>query len=264
MQSSIHIPAGRLSQYVNSIWEIKAGENITETILPQGIVEIIFNFTEKVEGYLPYASQTITAPRCFIQGLNTHVTTVKYSGEQHLLGVRLKIDKVRSVLGIAPSELMNSSCDMSLLNPSFHSAWVQLAEAVSFKDKINILENCLPEFDRKSCDRSEALCNFFEGHDVRIFSSVDKLAKNICFSTRQLNRVSQSLFGISAEELGLYKKFLNSVNLMHQEKQSLTGIAYESGFYDQAHFCRTFKSYTGMTAGEYRKNRSELPFHLFV
>ena len=32
----------------------------------------------------------------------------------------------------------------------------------------------------------------------------------------------------------------------------LTGIAYESGYFDQAHFIKEFKKYTGITPHQYQ------------
>ncbi len=44
-----------------------------------------------------------------------------------------------------------------------------------------------------------------------------------------------------------------AISLIRQPHRSLTDIAYECGFADQSHFTRTFKSFTGMLPGEYRK-----------
>jgi AraC-like DNA-binding protein len=50
---------------------------------------------------------------------------------------------------------------------------------------------------------------------------------------------------------------------MHGPKRSLTDIAIEAGFYDQAHFCRVFKNFSGLTPKQYQQQRGDLPFHLF-
>jgi AraC-like DNA-binding protein len=88
----------------------------------------------------------------------------------------------------------------------------------------------------RECDRSGALSHLFLSGGTAVFQTVDELARKVCYSTRQLNRVVQDLYGISAEELTTYKKFMESVRLIHAEEGSLTGVAYSAGFYDQAHF----------------------------
>ncbi|RYD93461.1 MAG: AraC family transcriptional regulator [Sphingobacteriales bacterium] len=95
------------------------------------------------------------------------------------------------------------------------------------------------------------------------FRSVDALSRSVCYSTKQLGRVSKQLFGLVPETLTSYKKFMEAVQAMHRPHRSLTEIAYEAGFCDQAHFTRVFKSYSGLTPKEYNRRRGILPFHLF-
>lgn len=167
------------------------------------------------------------------------------------------------MFGIHGSELKNSSIDLSLIQPKMKDLWEQLAEANNFQTRVNIIEKQFSLPLKSTCERTGALSHLFQSGGIDSFQSVDALAKEVCYSTRQLNRITNQLFGISAEELTVYKKFKESVNYMHVSDTSLTDVAYQSGFYDQAHFCRVFKSYTGLTAKAYRENKSTTPFHIF-
>ena len=264
MSAQIHIPLrSPLQDYVTAIWEAKATPGCRETILPQGIVEIIFNFSDPMSATMPEGFQILKAPRCFIQGMNTNVVQVNCSGYHHLFGIRLHPHMIKSMFGILPSELKNSSIDLSLLRPGFDELWEQLAEAKDFNARVNIIENNFSIPINKACQRSGFLSNLFLSGGVDSFQSVETLAKEVCYSTRQLNRITNNLFGISAEELTVYKKFKESVNYMHVSEGSLTDVAYQAGFYDQSHFCKVFKSYTGITAKNYRDSKSATPFHIF-
>ncbi len=202
-------------------------------------------------------------PACFIQGINTHVINAKYIGQQHLFGIRLQPHMIQSLLGIMPSELNNTVVDLTLIKPGFRLIWEQLMEADSFAERVRVIETLFPVLAETDCVRTQKLSQLFLSDSIQSFQSLNQLSNEVYYSTRQLNRKAHSIFGMSAEELVIYKKFLHSVNLMHGAKTTLTDIAYRSGFYDQSHFCRIFKSYTGITAKEYRNNKSELPFHLF-
>ena len=264
MNTQIHIPtASHLREYVTGIWETSSNQNIQEIILPQGIVEMVFNLGDPMHGLLPHGANTFNAPRCFIQGVNTQIVQVNYSGQQHLLGVRLQPGMVKALLGIFPSELKNTLIDLTLIKPGFSILWHELKEAKTFEEKVKLIEDELPVLSTAICHRTQKLCNLFLADGIQNFESLDKLSQEIYFSPRHLSRKAQSLFGISAEELITYKKFLHAVKLMHLNNESLTEIAYEAGFYDQAHFCRIFKSYSGITPKQYRQQKSCLPFHLF-
>lgn len=263
MEVLLHIPAAsRLEDYVAMVWEIKGEQNIQEIILPQGVLEIVFNFAADISGLMPQKQTILQAPRCFVQGIHTHSVHAAYSGQQHLFGIRLHPYQLQSFLGILPSELNNSTIDLTLINAGFDRLWHQLIELSSFEQRVGLLERELQPLSGVACSRSKHLSNLFLSDGAENFQTVDGLARQVCYSSRQLNRVSHQLFGLSAEELTLYKKLVESVKLIHFANQSLTQVAYNAGFYDQAHFCRVFKSYTGLTPNEYKKRKSDLPFHI--
>jgi AraC-like DNA-binding protein len=264
MNVLFHIPAAsRLRHYVTVVWEIRGEQNINEIILPQGIVEIVFNFAAAISGTMPQNQILLQAPRCFIQGIHTHSVHADYIGQHHLFGIRLHPYQIQPLLGVLPSELNNSAIDLTLIKPAFDQLWHQLVELHSFDERIVLLENELPHLSELVSNRTTHLAELFLEGRADIFQTVDGLAQQVCYSTRQLNRVTHNLFGLSAEELTLYKKLVESVKLIHFGKNnSLTDIAYSAGFYDQAHFSRVFKFYTGMTPKEYKKRKSTLPFHI--
>ncbi|TCJ12571.1 AraC family transcriptional regulator [Flaviaesturariibacter flavus] len=251
-----------LAAYATLIWEVN-GPAVQETILPQGVVEIVFHFADAIQGIPPHQEDPVRTPRCFVQGFNTHVIRATYIGRQHLVGVRLQPHRVRGLLGVPPSAFLNATVDLSLLHPRFDTLWHQLGEAASFEERVGILLRELPVLDPATCPRSDQLSKLVLGPGADAFESVDALARAVCYSTKQLGRVSRQLFGISAEMLVTYKKFLEAVKGVHRPHASLTSVGYDSGFYDQAHFSRVFKSFSGMTPKEYRAGKSAVPFHLF-
>ncbi|SFP00997.1 transcriptional regulator, AraC family [Chitinophaga sp. YR627] len=81
--------------------------------------------------------------------------------------------------------------------------------------------------------------------------SVQQLTKNAGISQRYLLRKFQQYVGLSPKEYLKVNRFVRS--LQHLKKyphQSLTHIAYESGYYDQAHFIRDYNVYSGHTPRE--------------
>jgi AraC-like DNA-binding protein len=81
--------------------------------------------------------------------------------------------------------------------------------------------------------------------------SAKQLSEKINISQRQLSRRFNSYVGISPKEFIRTNRFIYS--LKHLKKYpaiNLTEIAYESGYYDQAHFIRECKEFSGLTPGE--------------
>ncbi len=265
MQTHLHLPTNaRLRGYVTAMWEVLGHRDVHETILPQGIVEIIFNFTGTIHGVLPHTHTVMLAPPCFIQGLNTHVVRATYVGRQHLFGIQLQPHMVHRLLGITPAEAKDKTIDLTLIKPEFKTLWHQLIEAASFAERVQRVEQHFPALTQPDGGRSQKLCSLFLADQVEPFESVDSLAGEVYYSSRHLNRLVHSLYGVSAEELVVYKKFMHAVKLMHAPHLSLTEVAYLAGFYDQSHFCRIFKLYAGITPKQYRASRSEVPFHILA
>lgn len=80
---------------------------------------------------------------------------------------------------------------------------------------------------------------------------VASLVRDTGLSQRQLSRKFQEHVGLSPKEYLRVSRF--TLSLRHLKKYpvlSLTEVSYKSGYYDQAHFIRDYKDYTGCTPGQ--------------
>ena len=84
-------------------------------------------------------------------------------------------------------------------------------------------------------------------------NTVARLAKMARLSERRLGANFSNLMGKSPHQY-LMKSRLSTAKFMVRCSQlSLTEIAHEAGFYDQAHFIKAFKKDTGLTPSAYQK-----------
>lgn len=80
---------------------------------------------------------------------------------------------------------------------------------------------------------------------------VGKLVFDSGLSQRHLSRKFQEYVGLSPKEYLRVSRFILSLDhLKRYPVLSLTDIAYRSGYYDQAHFIRDYRNYTGYTPGQ--------------
>ena len=84
-------------------------------------------------------------------------------------------------------------------------------------------------------------------------SSVKNYCNQQAISYMSLYRSFQNILSVSPKKFERLIKFRLSVDGMIWEKQKLTDISFESGYYDQAHFIKEFKYFVGMTPSEYIK-----------
>ncbi len=78
--------------------------------------------------------------------------------------------------------------------------------------------------------------------------SMAELAYHACVSPRQFERICQDRLGMSPK---LYARLINFSNAYRMVEKNTSvnwmDIAYKSGYYDQMHFIRDFKSFAGVT-----------------
>ena len=84
---------------------------------------------------------------------------------------------------------------------------------------------------------------------------------NIAFkhgiTPRYLQKIIYQHTGLSPKAFNKINRFQRSLRLITKNNQpSLTSIAYDCGYFDQSHFIRDFKSFTGVTPTAYLENKS--------
>lgn len=252
-------PASDIIQYC---WEVqhRYPQPVRERILPKGTLELMFHFDGSARREVAGAPQIVS--RCFLNGFNSQPLSVQLAGAHHLFGIVLQPAASRSLLRTPALEFADACLDATLLDPYFDQLWHRLAAAANFADRVALGCSWLLGRSAELSPRERALNNFLTD-DRNLLWTVDGLSKHLCYSTRQTARQLRALTGRNTEETLLFRKYLHALNQVHSSDDSLTAIAYESGFSDQAHFIRTFRASTGMTPGAYRRRRSHLPGHLF-
>ncbi len=82
--------------------------------------------------------------------------------------------------------------------------------------------------------------------------SVDELSKQTNINRRQLERKFSSAIGLSPKQLSKTIRLQATLKmLLNKQFTSLTALAYENDYYDQAHFIKDFKDLTGFTPKEF-------------
>jgi AraC-like DNA-binding protein len=248
---------------IHSIWQVDHCTAFTnECIIPKGVVEIIFNFSEGAPILTQVQNTAYHLPRCFITGFSTAPILTQLPQQQVFFGVVFQPMAVQKIFGYPAGEFLDSTADLTLLDKTFVSLWQQLAEQTSFDERVSVFLHWISKKNIIWQAQEQLLNNFLYAngqHDL----SVTQLAGTVYYSPRQLARKMISATGMNTEKMLLYKKYLHALQLVHNTDLSMTAIAYQSQFADQSHFIKTFRSYTKMTPGEYQKNKSDVKGHLY-
>lgn len=177
-------------------------------------------------------------------------------------GIVFHPQAIKRIFKIPASAFSDSTVDLAMIAPSFNSLWHQLAEQTDFNSRVNVFLGWVKRNAIEWQPQEQMVNDFLFKHDQSDLS-VSRLANSLCYSPRHLSRKLFDATGMNTEELLLYKKYLHALQLLHNTDLSLTAIAYQSRFSDQSHFIRSFKTYTTMTPGAYKRRKGYVMGHIF-
>jgi len=127
----------------------------------------------------------------------------------------------------------------------------RLAGAGDNHARVDLMQRCL--LKRITCNTADTqmLLYMRQAQELDDLMSVSKLTNTIGISQRHLSRRFQQYIGLSPKEYLRVSRFIRSLEFLKEyPARSLTEIAYDSGYYDQSHFIRDYRAYTGYTPGE--------------
>ncbi len=251
---------------IKYIWQINKSDCGVEKeiILPKGTAEIIFNLSGKTLCFNDSENAAVDLYRCIINGLNTIPHYLIKNGSQLFVGIQLHPYALKYLFGIPNKEFSNQVLDGFTVCNSLARLYDELVSAVHFDRRVALILKWFRQKTESNNRQSDKAMIFDLHYNADIENqSVKSIIKAYKLSDRHLRRLSNDYLGMNTEDFLLYRKYLKSLLQLHDTKKSLTEIAYLSEYYDQSHFIREFKAFTGLTPGEYHKNMSGLPGHLF-
>jgi AraC-like DNA-binding protein len=252
-----HVPLPPLSHVVESIWY---GENMPahdlERLLPTGEVDLII---EVRDGQLRrYELDALDNPRRFvgpiISGAHSKPYVIHTAQQASLLGVRFKSGCARELIGVPLDVLGN---DHVALSDIWGSAAMSLQDAV--------MKATTPHERCARVERSLAARLRGGGRPhpaivaaVRALtraehpSGVTAVAHASGLSLRRFIEVFRRDVGLRPKQFARVMRFRRALGLLSRRQMSLSSLALDAGYYDQAHFTREFKEFSGLSPTTYR------------
>jgi len=252
-----------LQPFVKCFWSLDAEAAPAiekQRIVPDGCMEMIFHYGGLYRQYMPDGS-FIIQPRCFVFGQITTPLEIAPTGISGIIAARFHPEGFAPFASISIGEMENKAVPLeiifgngavdfknSVLSAQTNGERIKLIEAF-FINKLSLPEAA----DRIARTSVEVLlsCN---GQ-----ISVDELAEQLQVNRRQLERKFSSAIGLSPKQLSKVIRLQTTLKALYQEKSStLTSVAYENGYYDQAHFIKDFREFTGVSPKEFYAGHLQL------
>lgn len=256
MDYQTYKPLRELSGFIKCYWTLEsAGEKSSEkqTIVPDGCMEMIFHCGDLYRQYVGN-NEKIIQPRFFVFGQLTKPLQIEPTGSTNIFSVRFHPNGFLPFSTMPLKEMENKALALEIL---FGETGKKLGEDImaanAVDEKIKLIENFLcsrlnnsATFDRVVRSTVETILS------ANGQLSVDELSKQININRRQLERKFSSVIGLSPKQLSKTIRLQATLKmLINKQYTTLTELAYESDYFDQAHFIKDFREFTGCTPKEF-------------
>lgn len=262
-------PHSDLESFVKCYWtlEVPTEKNPQrQRIIPDGCIEMIFILGDDIKRYT-HQDKFVIQPRELVLGQITEPFFIQPKGYVNSFAVRFYPYGFANFVQTPINELANRETPLQLLfgeNPS-NELRQKINRAVDAKKRIEIIEDFLLD---KLSDKA-TIDNILKTTIDTILltkgsTSISAVLKDDLSKRRQLERKFAKKVGISPKQLGKVVRLQTALKmLLNQQSENLSKIAYESEYYDQAHFIKDFKEFTGTTPKEFLEDDKMILSSLF-
>ncbi|CAI8352382.1 MAG: hypothetical protein CBC58_03270 [Cellulomonadaceae bacterium TMED98] len=257
-EPQVSVPRG-LHGIVDHIFELRSGP-AQHLVMPWGKVELIFFLDDSSvnEFFLGEDSESERTPgrdKAFLFCAANRPISVA-ARPLHLVLAQMNPAAATLLFGIPASELRNRSIPPAALGIDISGVHEQLNQAQTFQQRSDILGSWL----RRRLGTQAAPPRFlsYSSRVTDIFANggvvpyTEQVLDLTGYSAAQANRLSKQWLGVSVERHASLLRFRKALALLNSP-MDLAQVAAEAGYFDQAHFTRTFSKFSGMSPGQYRR-----------
>lgn len=255
-------PHPDLASLVNCFWtlEVPAEDDPQkQRIIPDGCIEMVFILGDDIKRYIS-EDEFILQPRSMVLGQIIEPFYVEPAGSVNTFAVRFYPYGFANFIAEPIKNLVNKETSIDLLfgEASAKELEQKILRAADTKQRIEYIEEFLFEKleDKTTVDKVikttiDTLLSTKGG------TPINQILKQSLSEKRQLERKFQKQIGLSPKQLSKVIRLQTALKmLLSEDADNLSSIAYESGYYDQAHFIKDFKEFTGISPREFLGNKN--------
>ncbi len=245
-----------LAPYIQSLWSMEA-EGDTDTyprsqIMPDGIVEIIFHYGDPLHTYQD--GQRSLQPQHFAISMMRKHIELESSGKTGFISARFFPWGAYHFFNEPVQNFIEQTIDaQKLWGDDSKQIITRLKTASTTEERFKLAESFLLEklthFKKNEHKAEEAIRLIRE---TKGMLSIEEVGTRTGFEKKTLERKFLLILGTTPKIFSRITRFLNICHHLEEYRnKTLAQLTYECGYYDQAHFIKEFKEFSGFTPKEY-------------
>lgn len=262
MDYRLYTPNDRLSKYIRCYWSLDNQEDSEphsrERIFPDGCIELIFNHGDL---FVTYNSkgEAEDQPKSFIHGQLKKFIEVQGQGKVGIFSIRFQPAGLQPFIDFPVSDLTQVFVEVSKIWKDGSFLEQAMALCQNNEERIAVIENFLESKIENAPDNNDIERCVEEIIRSDGMASIENLASELNMGKRHLERKFLSSVGLSLKLFSRIIRFNNALQLIeNKDFRNFTNVAHDGGFYDQAHFIKDFKYFTGLNPKQYFSENLEM------
>lgn len=256
MKYQTYKPDKNLDAIVKCYWVLESPKEAIrqkQRIVPDGCMEMIFHYGDPYKQYLENGGHIIQ-PRCFVFGQITRPLEIEPTGTTGIFAVRFYPQGFIPFTTADQKNMENKAVPLDvLLGSDGIGIAANILSAKTTEERITCIEsflvNRLNHPDQIDRMVKTIVDTIVTGNGQL---SVEELSEEININRRQLERKLFRAIGLSPKQFSRIIRLQATLKLLLSKQfTSFTDLAYEGAYYDQAHFIRDFRAFTGLTPKEF-------------
>lgn len=253
-------PHPDLAALVKCFWTLEVPAETSsekQRIVPDGCIEMAFILGDDIRRYTS-GEDFILQPRAMVLGQTLEPFYIKPTGYVNTFAIRFYPFGFANFVTVPINTLANKETAIEILFGKAPAKALErkVIQATNTQQRIGIIE----DFLLNKLKDSATVDNIVQSTVDMLLSTkgslpINAILKDDLSRRRQLERKFIKQIGISPKQLGKVIRLQTALKmLLNPKAESLTRIAYESEYYDQAHFIKDFKEFTGVNPKEFLNN----------
>jgi AraC-like DNA-binding protein len=240
-----------LRKYIRFFWELRIDQaQLNHKLIPQRNINVRFNLSDTPHYVCKDNNESLLEDVYFLGLQNQFANAfLKLNGKVNILGICFEPDGVYPFLKIPVSEFKNQILGADEIGFKIAKEISErLKEASDITSKLVILENELLSLLNNSCQIPANFRIIFNALNKENSLQLTEFCRQNNISLRRLERMYIKYVGLSANSYNTLNRFHGSLNqLLNTGFSKLSDLAYDNEYFDQMHFIKEFKRFTGNT-----------------
>ncbi|NLU92328.1 helix-turn-helix domain-containing protein [Chitinophaga sp. Ak27] len=258
-----YYPSIQLADIIECYWVLRAPNSfmdVPDRLIPGGRVELIFNFGDPADWLItadnPHGTR-VSEP--VIMGQRNQIFYVKSTGKIRMLGIRFKPGGLASFTNLPISDLLNMLLPAEqLLGKAVKSLEMRLSDYSDDDKQIQLLDAILKtELKNTPVDLLVVNQTIDMLRNSRDDISIDTICQQTGWYYKKLERIFLKNVGYTPKHYHKILRFNKAVRYM-RTTNTLTDVCHVCNYFDQAHFIRDFRLFTGTTPSQFKKEDNKI------